>query len=57
MIYLNSLSIPEMICTYDINRAIRINFPNSDLRIGFYRPVVQRQEEIAPEKRIQNNIE
>jgi len=57
MIYLNSLSIPEMICTYDINRAIRINFPNTDLKLGFYRPVVQRQEEITPEKRMNKNVE
>jgi hypothetical protein len=57
LIYLTTLSIPEFIITYDINNTIKLNFPKTDIRIGFWRPVVKRQEDVAPKKRMNNNTQ
>jgi hypothetical protein len=57
MIYQNGLTIPEFICCYDINRALRINFPDKkNITLGFYRSIPDRQQDITPSKRIENNI-
>ncbi|WP_294141584.1 hypothetical protein [uncultured Sanguibacteroides sp.] len=49
-------SIPEEIILQSINQAIKINFPETEWRIGFYHKVVLREEEVAPGKRTINNI-
>ena len=54
MIYLSNLTIPEEVVTSDINYAIRLNFPEKyqqGIRVGFYRPIVQRQQEVSPSNR------
>ena len=56
LIYLNTLAIPEFICTYDINLAIKLNFPGENVKLGFYHNIPQRQEETAPEDRMNNNV-
>lgn len=58
MIYLNGLTIPETVVCADVNMALKINFPEkyrSGIRIGFYRPVLAKQQEVTPENRMQNN--
>lgn len=60
MIYLTQQSIPEQVVCADINYAIRLNFPEKyaqGVRLGFYRPNVQRQEDITPSQRMSNQSE
>ena len=60
MIYLTQQSIPEQVVCADVNYAIRLNFPEEyaqGIRIGFYRPAISRQEEIAPSQRMSNQKE
>lgn len=55
-LYLNTgIQIPEMIVCRDINNAIAVNFPNSDLKLGFYHSNVISEEQTNPEQRIKNN--
>ena len=60
MIYLTQQAIPEEIVCADVNYAIKLNFPDEyarGVRIGFYRPTVQRQEEQTPNQRMSNQKE
>ena len=60
IIYLTQQSIPEEVVCADLNRAISINFPEKyrqGVRIGFHRPTVQRQEDVAPSNRMSNQPE
>lgn len=60
MVYLTQQSIPESVVCADINYAIRLNFPQEyaqGIRLGFYRPNVQKQEEISPAERLSNQPE
>lgn len=60
MIYLQQQSIPEQVVCADINYALMLNFPEKyaeGIRIGFYRPNVQRQEDISPSQRMSNQTE
>lgn len=60
MIYLTQQQIPEEIVCADVNYAIKLNFPEEyarGVRVGFYRPTVQRQEEQAPSQRMSNQKE
>lgn len=60
MIYLTQQQIPEEIVCADVNYAIKLNFPDEyarGIRIGFYRPTVQRQEEQTPSQRMSNQKE
>ncbi len=60
LIYLSQQAIPEQVVCADVNYAIRLNFPaqyKRGIRLGFYRPVIHRQEETAPSQRIQNSLE
>lgn len=50
----SSVDIPERIICKALNEAIKINFPSTNLKIGFHRNQAQTQSEIAPEKRIVN---
>ncbi|WP_289054170.1 hypothetical protein [Carboxylicivirga marina] len=55
IIYLNNLTIPEGICMQPFNQALRINFPNlykAGYRIGLYRNIPSKQEEVAPNDRL-----
>lgn len=60
IVYLTQQSIPEHVVCADLNYAIRLNFPQEwaqGIRIGFYRPNVQRQEDISPDDRLANQPE
>lgn len=51
-----SVRIPEMIVTKTLNLAIKANWPEKRLSIGFEHPIPQREQEITPSKRLTNNI-
>ena len=60
IVYLTQQSIPEHVVCADLNYAIRLNFPKEwaqGIRLGFYRPNVQRQEDISPDDRLANQQE
>lgn len=60
IIYLHSnLPTAERICTEPINWAIKLNFPGiykQGYRVGFYTDIPQRQEDIAPNDRLNSSL-
>lgn len=55
LIYLMSLTPDDEVCSEPFNQAIQINFPElykEGYRIGFYREVPSRQEEVSPKERL-----
>lgn len=55
LIYIMSLSSEDEICSEPFNQAIAINFPdlyNQGYRIGYYREVPARQEDVSPKDRL-----
>lgn len=57
LIYIMSLTPEDEICAEPFNLALRLNFPElykQGYRIGFYREVPQRQEDISPKDRLNN---
>ena len=52
---LSDVAIPEMVILDPINQAIRYNFPETDLQLGFYHQSLMTQEETAPKDRIQES--
>lgn len=57
LIYIMSLTPEDEICAAPLNLVLRVNFPEywkQGYRIGFYREVPQRQEDIAPKDRLNN---
>ena len=55
LIYIMSLTPEDEVCAQPLNLALRVNFPeywDQGYRIGFYREVPQRQEDIAPKDRL-----
>ena len=55
LIYIMSLTPEDEICCEPFNYALRLNFPDlwqQGYRIGFYREVPQRQEDVAPKDRL-----
>lgn len=55
LIYIMSLTPEDEVCSEPLNWALQVNFPDlyqEGLRIGFYREVPQRQEDIAPKDRL-----
>jgi hypothetical protein len=54
--YLNTgIDIQEMIICKAINYAIKANFPDTDIKIGFYHNVPEKQQETSPKDRSINN--
>ncbi len=51
-----NIYVPERIITQPINDAIKINFPNSKVKLGFYREIVKTEETVAPKERIKNAV-
>ena len=50
-----SLTSEDEVCAEPLNLALRLNFPDlyaQGYRIGFYREVPQRQEDLSPSDRI-----
>lgn len=57
LIYIMSLTPEDEICAEPFNIALKLNFPElykRGYRIGFYREVPQRQEDISPKDRLNN---
>lgn len=55
LIYLMSLTPDDEVCAEPFNMAIQVNFPElykQGYRIGFYRDVPSRQEEVTPQERL-----
>jgi len=55
LIYIMSLTPEDEICAEPLNQALRVNFPSlykEGLRIGYYREVPQRQEDVSPSERL-----
>lgn len=55
LIYIMSLTPEDEVCSEPLNMAMRVNFPDlysQGYRIGFYREVPQRQEDVAPKDRL-----
>jgi pterin-4a-carbinolamine dehydratase len=50
------VAIPEMILFAPINAAIEANFPDKNLKMGFYRKVVMKESEVNPEARVKENV-
>jgi hypothetical protein len=49
------ISIPEMIIMKAINYALMVNFPKKKLKLGFYHEIPEKEQDIAPKKRILNS--
>lgn len=59
LIYLHNLSTAERICLEAVNMAVRLNFPKlyaEKYRVGFYNEVPSKQEDVAPNDRLQNTV-
>lgn len=57
IIYLSQLWPEDEICSEPFNIALKINFPKlyeQGYRIGYYRQIPQRQQDITPSNRIEN---
>ncbi|AVM52350.1 hypothetical protein JN06_02334 [Bacteroides zoogleoformans] len=55
LIYIMSLTSEDEICSEPFNMALQVNFPHlyrQGFRIGFYREVPARQEDVSPEDRL-----
>ena len=46
--------IPEMIVTKPLNMALKINFPDKDLKIGFYHIGAKKLQDTTPSERLSN---
>ncbi len=54
--YLNTgIDIQEMIITKAINYALKANFPEANMKIGFYHNVPEKQQEVSPSNRSINS--
>lgn len=49
-------ALPEMYITAEINKAIKLNFPGTKYKIGFYHQVVSQESEVTPNKRTKEAI-
>lgn len=57
MIYINSLAVPEYFICQDINRAIRLNFPDKNLKLGLYHRTPPKTSDISPNNRMEEVTE
>lgn len=48
------IDIPEMIIMKAINYALKANYPSKKYKLGFYHQSAEKEQDIAPEKRILN---
>lgn len=48
-------AIPEMILFSPFNAMIEANFPGKDLKLGFYRKIVMKEDEVTPSNRVTQN--
>lgn len=57
IIYLNQLHYAEYLVTKQINRAIKLMFPDKDIRVGFDIHIPSKQQDTAPSERIDSDIQ
>ena len=57
MIYINSLAVPEYFICQDINRAIQLNFPGKNIKLGLYHRTPPKTSEISPNNRMEEITE
>jgi hypothetical protein len=50
----SSVDIPEMVICASMNMAIKANFPNKNLKMGFMQRITQKQQDVTPGKRVKN---
>lgn len=50
------VDIPEMIVTKAFNIALKVNFPNEKLKIGFFHQVAEKEQDINPKERLINKV-
>jgi hypothetical protein len=50
-----AVDIPESIVCKPINMALKANFPNKNIKIGFYHDTVEVEESVSPSNRIKNS--
>ncbi len=55
MFKLIGVKVPEEVVTKAINTALKLNFPESGLQIGFYHEEAQKQEDQSSKDRVVNN--
>lgn len=48
------IDIPEMIIMKAINYALKVNFPNKGLKLGFYHEKPEKEEAVTPSQRVLN---
>ena len=48
------IDIPEMIIMKAVNYALKVNFPNKKLKLGFYHETPEKEQDIAPKNRLIN---
>jgi hypothetical protein len=48
----SEVAIPEEVIFEAINQVIKVNFPASKLKLGFYRKIVAKEQDVNPEKRV-----
>ena len=49
------VAVPEMILFSPFNAALEANFPDKNLKLGFYRKIVMKEDQVTPSKRVVNN--
>lgn len=49
-------TIPEEVVFEPVNQAIRDNFPDRDIKVGFYHRIVMAEDGVNPEARVKENI-
>lgn len=53
---ITGIDIPEMIIMKAINYAIKINWPEKDIKLGFYHVTAEREEDTSTKDRIKNKV-
>lgn len=48
-------AIPDMVICQPLQEYIAANFPGSATRVGFYRPVVDAEQNVSPDNRVKSN--
>ncbi len=51
---LTEVDVPELIICQAINKAIKVNWPTSNIKLGFYRSLPVREEDKTPKDRVKN---
>ncbi|MGJ1419986.1 hypothetical protein ACR79T_10195 [Sphingobacterium spiritivorum] len=51
---LSDVNIPEKVIFQALNDAIAINWPYKDVKMGFYRKIIMKEDEVSPANRVTN---